>query len=66
MDWAVSDSVGSTLRQIRTIDPDRPIKVHAYDSSAWGYKITSELGGYSHHTPAPGPVGLTPFRNSTT
>ncbi len=52
MDWAVSDSVGSTLRQIRSIDPDRPIKVHAYDSSAWGYKITNELGGYSHHTGA--------------
>jgi hypothetical protein len=40
------------LRQIRAVDPDRPIKVHAYDSSAWGYKITAEYGGYSHHTGA--------------
>ena len=52
IDWAVADSVGDMLKQIRTIDPDRPIKVHAFDSSAWGYKITAEYGGYSHHTGA--------------
>jgi hypothetical protein len=51
MDWAVADSVRSTLLQIRTIDPDRPIKVHAYES-AWGWKMMQELGGYSHHTGA--------------
>ena len=51
IDWAVADSVGSTLRQIRTIDPDRPIKVHAYESP-WGWKMMQELGGYSHHTGA--------------
>lgn len=52
IDWAVADSVGQMLREVRAVDPDRPIKVHAYDSSAWGYKITAETGGYSHHTGA--------------
>ena len=52
IDWAVADSVGSMLRQDREIDPDRPIKVHAYESSAWGWKMIGELGGYSHHTGA--------------
>jgi hypothetical protein len=52
IDWAVADSVGTMLREDRGVDPDRAIKVHAYDSSAWGYRVTSEYGGYSHHTGA--------------
>jgi hypothetical protein len=52
IDWAVADSVGSMLKKVRAIDPDRPIKVHAYESSAWGWKMIGELGGYSHHTGA--------------
>jgi hypothetical protein len=52
IDWAVADSVGSMLKQIRTVDPDRPIKVHAYADSPWGWKQVQELGGYSHHTGA--------------
>jgi hypothetical protein len=52
IDWAVADSVGSMLKQDRGIDPDRPIKVHAYESSAWGWKSIADDGGYSHHTGA--------------
>ena len=52
IDWAVADSVGQMLREVRAVDPDRPIKVHAYESSPWGWKMIQELGGYSHHTGA--------------
>ncbi|HEY3416855.1 MAG TPA: hypothetical protein VGM23_08230, partial [Armatimonadota bacterium] len=50
IDWAVADSVRTTLREIRSIDPDRPIKVHAYAGSPWGWRVVSEMGGFSHHT----------------
>jgi hypothetical protein len=52
IDWAVADSVGEMLREVRTVDPDRPIKVHAYESSPWGWKTIGDDGGYSHHTGA--------------
>lgn len=50
MDWAVADSVKQMLRRIRSIEPDRPLKVHAYEKSPWGWKTIHEAGGYSHHT----------------
>jgi hypothetical protein len=52
IDWAVADSVGDMLREVRTVDPDRPIKIHAYESSPWGWKTIGDTGGYSHHTGA--------------
>ena len=50
VDWAVADSVRTSLLAIRAVDPDRPIKVHAFEDSSWGWKVLQELGGYSHHT----------------
>jgi hypothetical protein len=50
IDWATAQGVGSTLRAIRAVEPDRPIKVHAYASSPWGWKTVAAYGGYSHHT----------------
>jgi hypothetical protein len=50
IEWAVADTVRSTLLAIRSIDPDRPIKVHAFGSSPYGWRVLGELGGYSHHT----------------
>ncbi|MDD5198226.1 MAG: beta-galactosidase trimerization domain-containing protein [Terrimicrobiaceae bacterium] len=50
IDWAVADSVRSTLLSLRSVDPDRPIKVHAYSGSPYGWKVLQEVGGYSHHT----------------
>jgi len=50
VDWATSQGVGSTLSAIRSVDPDRPIKVHAYGLSPWGWKTVAEYGGFSHHT----------------
>ncbi len=50
VDWAVADSVESTLRGIRAIEPDRPIKVHAYSGSPRGWQVLARNGGYSHHT----------------
>jgi len=50
IDWAVADSVKQMLRRIRAIEPDRPLKVHAYEKSPWGWKTIAEAGGFSHHT----------------
>jgi hypothetical protein len=50
VDWAIAQAVGTTLDMIRSVDPDRPIKVHAYGSSPWGWKTVAKYGGYSHHT----------------
>jgi hypothetical protein len=52
VDWDVAQGVASTLRGIRSVDPDRPIKVHAWDGSSWGWKTIADYGGYSHHTGA--------------
>lgn len=50
IDWDAAQGVDSTLKTVRSIDPDRPIKVHAYDSSPWGWQVVARYGGYSHHT----------------
>ncbi len=50
VDWVVAQAVGTTLEAIRAVEPDRPIKVHAYGSSPWGWKTVADYGGYSHHT----------------
>ena len=50
IDWAVAQAVGSTLATLRSVDPDRPIKVHAYAGSPWGWDTVARYGGYSHHT----------------
>ncbi|HEY3418312.1 MAG TPA: beta-galactosidase trimerization domain-containing protein, partial [Armatimonadota bacterium] len=50
VDWATAQGVGATLSAIRSVEPDRPIKVHAYGSSPWGWKTVAQYGGYSHHT----------------
>ena len=50
VDWAVADSAKSTLYQVRAVDPDRPVKVHAYEHSSYGWQMIKEIGGYSHHT----------------
>ena len=50
VDWVVAQSVGTTLDMIRSVDPDRPIKVHAYGESPWGWKTVAQYGGYSHFT----------------
>jgi hypothetical protein len=50
IDWDAAQGVNSTLAAIRTVDPDRPIKVHAYGRSPYGWKSIAEYGGYSHHT----------------
>lgn len=50
IDWAVAQTVGSTLATLRSVDPDRPIKVHAYAGSPWGWDTLAQYGGYSHHT----------------
>ena len=52
VNWAAADTVRTTLLGIRSIDPNRPIKVHAFEASPWGWKVLDELGGYSHHTGA--------------
>jgi len=49
-DWATAQGVGSTLSAVRSVDPDRPIKVHAYGLSPWGWKTVAQYGGFSHHT----------------
>ena len=50
VDWAAADTVRTTLLAIRAVDPDRPIKVHAFEGAAYGWKVLQDLGGYSHHT----------------
>ena len=50
IDWDAAQGVDSTLAAIRTVDADRPIKVHAYGRSPYGWKSIAEYGGYSHHT----------------
>ena len=50
IDWAVAQTVASTLRTLRSVDPDRPIKVHAYAGSPWGWDTLARYGGFSHHT----------------
>jgi hypothetical protein len=50
IDWAVAQTVAGTLATLRSVDPDRPIKVHAYDLSPWGWDTVARYGGYSHHT----------------
>lgn len=49
-DWSTAQGVASTLSSLRSIDSDRPIKVHAYSTSPWGWKTLAQYGGYSHHT----------------
>jgi hypothetical protein len=50
IDWDAAQGVNSTLAAIRTVEADRPIKVHAYGRSPYGWKSIAEYGGYSHHT----------------
>jgi hypothetical protein len=50
IDWDAAQGVDSTLAAIRSVDADRPIKVHAYGRSPFGWKSLAEYGGYSHHT----------------
>ncbi|HEY3331065.1 MAG TPA: LamG-like jellyroll fold domain-containing protein [Capsulimonadaceae bacterium] len=50
VDWASAQGVGSTLSTIRSIDPNRPIKVHANSGSPWGWTSVAKYGGFSHHT----------------
>jgi hypothetical protein len=50
VDWAMAQAMGTTLATLRSLDPDRPIKVHAFDSSPWGWSVLARYGGYSHHT----------------
>ena len=52
IDWARAQAVAGTLAAIRSVDPDRPIKVHAWGASPWGWKTVAAYGGYSHHTGA--------------
>ena len=52
VDWAAAQGVSTTLSAIRSVDPDRPLKIHAYDNSPWGWKTVADYGGYSHHTGA--------------
>ena len=45
------ETVGSTLDTLRSVDlRDRPIKIHAYGHSPWGWDTVASHGGYSHHT----------------
>jgi hypothetical protein len=50
IDWAVAQTVASTLETLRSVDADRPIKVHAYAMSPWGWDTVARYGGFSHHT----------------
>lgn len=50
VDWAIAQAMGGTLATLRSLDADRPIKVHAYDGSPWGWKVLARYGAYSHHT----------------
>jgi hypothetical protein len=50
VDWDTAQGVASSLRAVRSVDPDRPIKVHAYGGSPWGWQTVAAYGGYSHHT----------------
>ena len=50
IDWALAQATATTLDTLRSVDPDRPIKVHAYGSSPWGWQVVAKYGGYSHHT----------------
>jgi len=50
IDWDAAQGVNSTLAALRSVDADRPIKVHAYGRSPYGWKSIAEYGGYSHHT----------------
>ncbi len=50
IDWALAQAAATTLDTLRSVDPDRPIKVHAYGGSPWGWDIVAKYGGYSHHT----------------
>ncbi|MFH1858594.1 MAG: LamG-like jellyroll fold domain-containing protein [Candidatus Omnitrophota bacterium] len=50
VDWQLAEGVASTLAAIRSVEPDRPIKVHAYGASPWGWKTVAQYGGFSHHT----------------
>jgi hypothetical protein len=50
VDWALAQATATTLDTLRSVDPDRPIKVHAYAGSPWGWDTVAKYGGYSHHT----------------
>jgi hypothetical protein len=49
-DWGLAQMVGTTLATLRSVDPDRPLKVHAWGQSPWGWDTVARYGGYSHHT----------------
>ncbi len=50
IDWAAADSTRTTILNLRSVEPDRPLKVHAYEHSPHAWKVIKEMGGYSHHT----------------
>jgi hypothetical protein len=50
IDWALAQTVATTLATLRSVDPDRPLKVHAYAQSPWGWDTVARYGGFSHHT----------------
>ena len=50
VDWSAAQGVVSTLSAVRSVEPERPIKVHAYGMSPWGWKTLAKYGGFSHHT----------------
>jgi hypothetical protein len=50
VDWCAAQGVASTLSALRSVDANRPIKIHAYGMSPWGWKTVAQFGGFSHHT----------------
>ncbi|MFZ2654588.1 MAG: LamG-like jellyroll fold domain-containing protein [Victivallales bacterium] len=50
IDWAAADAVRMTILNLRSVDADRPVKVHAYEHSPHAWKVIKEMGGFSHHT----------------
>lgn len=48
--WAVMDLMEDTYKAIRGVDPDRYIKMHAYEDKALGIPLQAKYGGFGHNT----------------
>ncbi len=48
--WAPLQRVEATLKMMRSVDPDRPIKVHAAQNKDLFQPMIAKYGGYAHNT----------------
>ncbi len=48
--WAVADMLENTYKAIRAVDPDRPIKMHAFQNKHLGISLAARYGAFGHNT----------------